>query len=624
MIMRSYRNNKAAFLLVCLLCLATLAASDDRKKDNPWVPMEERIKVWDPVVAQQLRLTLPLGDPKPYRVSANGLEATFEKDGAQWTIIGANAPIVNPTVYPGDWPVKGDDFEVLVIPEPITNYKILPFTEKIENAVKSDTISVTAALDSYEPASFVIRSGGKELTDVRVAVSDLKTAVKAKDGKTKAVVLPKNNIDVRVVKCWYQAGEELNDTKHKMLKPELLLHDDRLVISDYERQISLIRNYEKVQDAVSLQPIVIPKRENKQLWITLKMPTDQEAGDYQGVIHIKDGGKDSKTLTLIVKVLPFTLPQPIIDYALYYEGYISDEPTPRVEAHRKTRSQLLFDLLDMKEHGLTNATLSHRVSPDRSKWPVEWDLLQKTLDVRKKIGWGAKPLLYLDWKTVYWANPKFYKDKISHIVNIAKVNKINDVFIYGLDEKKDDDFASIKHVYTTVHEAGAKNYVAMTENTYLNLGFDLIDIPIFWGIPGIHIKNMEGINKKGKRVWKYSQPQAGLEYPAAYRRNYGVKLLVDEFAGACDYQYQRGSWNDFADPHGRMNTMAYPTVTKPVPTIQWEGWRAGVNDVRYITYMKNHGLLDDSSWLTLNCGKDFYICRKEAVGKILRNAIHAE
>lgn len=133
------------FLILFLTFTSTFAlSSDGRKKDDPWVPMEERVKFWDEVVAEELGLPLPLHEPKPYVISANGLEATFEKEGVKWTIIGANAPIVNPTVYPKDWPVKGDDFEVLVIPEPITNYKILPFTEKIENAVKSDTISMIA------------------------------------------------------------------------------------------------------------------------------------------------------------------------------------------------------------------------------------------------------------------------------------------------------------------------------------------------------------------------------------------------------------------------------------------------------------------------------------------------
>ena len=135
------------FILI-LVMTSTLVLSDDKKKDDFWLPREERVKIWDAVVSEQLSLSLPLPAPKPYTVSSNGLEATFEKDGSKWTIVGANAPIVNPTVYPKEWPVKGNDFEVLVIPEPITNYKILPFTEKIENAVKSDTISITAARDS--------------------------------------------------------------------------------------------------------------------------------------------------------------------------------------------------------------------------------------------------------------------------------------------------------------------------------------------------------------------------------------------------------------------------------------------------------------------------------------------
>lgn len=112
-----------------------LAGSAEKKKVDPWVSKNERVKIWDEVVAKELHLRLPLNQPKPYTISETGLEATFEKDGAKWTIIGANAPIVNPTVYPKDWPVKGKDSKILVIPEPITNYKILPFTENIENAV---------------------------------------------------------------------------------------------------------------------------------------------------------------------------------------------------------------------------------------------------------------------------------------------------------------------------------------------------------------------------------------------------------------------------------------------------------------------------------------------------------
>jgi hypothetical protein len=60
-------------------------------------------------------------------------------------------------------------------------------------------LSVTAAQGEYEPASFVIHAvkGAKALT---VAASDLK------QGKN---VIPASNIDIKAVKCWYQAGTQM-------------------------------------------------------------------------------------------------------------------------------------------------------------------------------------------------------------------------------------------------------------------------------------------------------------------------------------------------------------------------------------------------------------------------------
>jgi len=67
-----------------------LFAADAKKKDDPWVTMEERVKIWGEVVSKELGLSLPLPQPKPYTVSPNGLEATFEKDDVKkWTIINA-------------------------------------------------------------------------------------------------------------------------------------------------------------------------------------------------------------------------------------------------------------------------------------------------------------------------------------------------------------------------------------------------------------------------------------------------------------------------------------------------------------------------------------------------------
>ncbi len=52
--------------------------------------------------------------------------------------------------------------------------------------------------------------------------------------------IPAARLDLRLVKCWYHAGTAwqgiAQDKLHRMLVPNLILHDDRLVKVDYEKQ----------------------------------------------------------------------------------------------------------------------------------------------------------------------------------------------------------------------------------------------------------------------------------------------------------------------------------------------------------------------------------------------------
>ncbi len=605
-----------------LLLASAYVLSADKKKDDFWLPMEERVSIWDAVVSGQLSLPMPLPVPKRYVVSPNGLEATFEKDGSKWTIVGANAPIVNPTVYPKSWPVKGKDFEVLVIPEPITNYKILPFTEKIENAVKSDTISITAARDSYEPASFVIRSGDMDLKDVMIEVTDLKADIKGKNGKKKTAIIPKENIDVRLVKCWYQAGVAINDIKHKLLTPELLLHDDDVVRVDYDGQVNLLRNREKIHDAERLKPFSVPKNQNKQLWITAHIEEIFLPGNYRGAIRIK--GKDvKKELKLEIEVLSFTLPEPMLEYALYYEGRLGGSAGPVAEAGMKTEEQMKAELEDMKAHGLTNAVVWHRVNEDKSKWEEDWKRLQKTLDIRKEIGWGNKPLLYLDWKVSFKEDLDLYKEKIKKIVWIANKNRVKDIYIYGVDETTGKELsAADASLYKTSHDIGAKNFVAGWIGQFLQYSKN-VDLLVVSGpfqnrittdtYAGVTFEQISKAKELNKKVFIYSNPQAGKEEPETYRKYYGIYLVKYNVDGALNYAYQTGGcWNDFADRNYRPHVMAYPTLNKPISTIQWEGWREGVNDVRYLTLLKKRNLLTDE-WMKKYCSGESNDCRKNAI-----------
>jgi len=536
------------------------------------------------------------------KYTINGPRATFIENGVKWTIVGANAPIVNPTVYPKEWPIKGDNFKILVVREPITNYKILPFTEPIENAIKSDTISITAAKGEYEPASFVIRSGDLDLKNVVIKVSDLKAQVKDTKGNISSATIPKEEIDIRVVRCWYQAGVEIDDVNHKVLTPELLLHDDTLVRVDYERQVNIIKNFDSIDDAETFQPFTIPKRQNKQIWLTLHVPSETIPGEYNGSIKILFNNRKGATIKLLVKVLPFELPKPILDYSIYYLSRYSDLYKGRPIVKYKNEQQMLLEIKDMLAHAINNPTvvIDHEELPDGRQ---DLSKLEKVIQIRKKAGIpDTEPLLYIDWKVTYKENLDKYKQKIEAIVNLAKKRGINEVFIYGQDELSGKDLIKEKSLFDTVHKAGGKNFVAGWLAGFLKYVPDVVDLFIVngmqgfqseepnprWSVSGPTKNQISKAKRIGKRMWLYNEPQMGIEDPAIYRRNFGFQLWLTGMDGACNYAYQEGDpWDDFnSNPRYRSHTMAYPTLKgKPIPTIQWEGWREGVDDIRYLTLL---------------------------------------
>ena len=96
-------------------------------------------------------------------------------------------------------------------------------------------------------------------------------------------------------------------------------------------------------------------------------------------------------------------------------------------------------------------------------------------------------------------------------------------------------------------------------------------------------------HRAGSKIFSYSNPQVGVEEPLLYRYNFGLALWKADYDGAMDFAYQwayGNIWNDFDSEKFRDHCFAYPTVNGVVGTIQWEGFREGVDDVRYITTLE--------------------------------------
>ncbi len=63
-------------------------------------------------------------------------------------------------------------------------------------------------------------------------------------------------------------------------------------------------------------------------------------------------------------------------------------------------------------------------------------------------------------------------------------------------------------------------------------------------------------------------------------------LAVSGYDGAMDYIYYEG-WNDFNIGRLRQHNFVYPTADGVIDTIQWEGYREGIDDLRYWATLQN-------------------------------------
>ncbi len=480
--------------------------------------------------------------------------------------------------------------------KPVTSQKILPNTPvsafPLAGNTGNDTIRISACRGEFEPASFVIRPT-VNVTGVMIDVTDLKDS----NGNT----IPKSRVDIRLVKCWYQAGiKSIEKEGGKFLVPELLLKDDSLVKVDQAAQMNYVRitvngisQYiditspnavfpadAEIHDAKVLQPFDAEANTNKQIWITIQVPKSAKSGVYKGRVTLKDGSQILGVTNIMLTVLPFDLKESVMDYGLYYIGKLRSGKVLVPNSEYKSEGQYAAELQNMKDHGVLYPTLYQYYDT----------MLGRSLSIRKKVGLPTDKLYALQ------VNPGSDSNIVSSptlLNNIAKWKALasqygfQNLYIYGKDEATGNALLSQRGVMYAAHTAGVKTFVACYKGAADAIG-DLLDLPILSGYYKPH--EVKKWHQLGKKVFIYGYPQAGVEDAALYRRNYGLGALCNGYDGVMNYAYQREFgqiWNDF-DSYAkafqyRDHVFAYPTSDGVIDTVQWEGFREAIKDVRYLT-----------------------------------------
>ena len=450
-------------------------------------------------------------------------------------------------------------------------------------------VKIVGTPGETEPASFVLRSSNRHRF-VNVQSNDLIS----KQGHR----LPQSQISMRVVKCWYQANDSssIRTSKQRVLTPELLLFDDDLVKVDHIAKRNFLRviandRYQYIDisgksgeglpesfvfdDAETLQAFDLAPNRNQQVWVTITIPPSTSVGIYQGTIGVSEAGRIIGSLPIEVKVLPFTLADSMLEYAIYYRGILANGG-PEVSSDKKSQNQYQRELTDIFKHGIVAPTLYQR---------FDSDYLSQAIELRDDLNISKHRLYTLGTTTANKTDPKSIKMLASRVriwKAIANAHNYREIYIYGVDEAVKERLSEQKPSWDVVHRQGAKMFVALYEGATA-FTRNAIDTAI---LSGYKPKEVEKWHRLGSRVLSYGNPQVGLEDPNIYRRNYGFKLWAGGYDGCMPYAYQHAFghiWNDFDHPKFRDHVFAYPTTDGLVSTIQWEGFREAVDDVRYLS-----------------------------------------
>ncbi len=503
----------------------------------------------------------------------------------------------------------------LAVVDAISSRKILPASPFGEFGSRKE-IALSAARGEYEPASFVVRNDSAEPQTLHFAVDDL-----AGPDRT----LDRSSIDLKHVIVWYQAAgawttwRKPRGNMDAFLTPELLVNDPELIRVDRANEHNYLRLSRKagpeylliserklneikvlpsveeqpVYDRPTLQPISIPAGENRQVWLTLRVPEDAPPARYAGSIQILDAGGDRLgSIPLTLKVHRFELPAPRLEYGMYYRGKLADH-NPTVSHEWKSAAQLIADHELMLAHGITNPTCYQRYRPkedvERSSPVPSRELVAKYLSIRRELGLIGRPLYLIGrgiGKPSTAKQIRLLMSDTADLLALASAYGASELYLYGVDEALGPDIADQLAAWRAVKRAGAKVFVAGSADHFEH-SEGLTDLLVYHGHPNREVAaKQHGV---GNKTYKYSEPQAGPEDPLLWRKSFGIAIWQAGYDGAMPFafQSQHGSiWNDWDGLNYRTLALAYPAADKPISTIAFEGLREAIDDVRYLTALE--------------------------------------
>lgn len=454
---------------------------------------------------------------------------------------------------------------------PTAREQILPWTVPARDEIER-VIEVSGCRGEYEPATFGVFACS-ELEGVNLEIGDFKSA----DGKR----LPSSIAEAHAVKCWYQEGMPLTTKSELVLVPELLLKNPGLIYVDPQTRTNEHKWQGKYpEDSPNLKDVDIAEFESQQYWLIFHIPRDTDSGVYTGRITVEASNTPSVSIPVRLTVHDFELaPSPMI-HSLYYTLRFTGCETE--EDFRARMAQMQAEILDQVAYGINMPTTY--VNGGQLPWDDDpMAQVRAVIAMHAEAGIKNAPFVCV----TYGIGGQQTEEQLDALrKNLRKFRKDveamgrSPVYVQGKDEASGETLRRERAAFAVAHEVGAKVFVA-TGNDYFPIIGDLLDMPVVSGnlVPSLPNK----VHQLGYKILSYGNPQAGCENPKIYRQNYGLRLWRAGYDGAMNWEYCGGNWDEIGtDSNYREEGMVYRGKVKPIGTIQWEGWREGIDDIRYM------------------------------------------
>lgn len=470
-----------------------------------------------------------------------------------------------------------------------------------EDGIPGGVVRIVAARDEYEPGSFLIRAT-RDLGKTQLSLTPFKNA----DGR----LFPAEDLDLKFVKVWYQNRNAwysyFGDTGFKLV-PELLVNDEDLIRVDTAKQANYARLkfadgktdeiwinppramnnvfwdfYRSVpafqpmrpefRDAPTLQPVKFPKGEFRNFFLTARVRPGTPAGLYKGAVRVGAHGE----IPVAIRVLDFTLPRPKCYFDDTLDFYVSSY-TYNCFAMIMAQNGGDLELAKRQFKATMENLAAHNQDINWVRFGLGaetftcWQLMKEAglrTDVAiGGVGAGSTP-------AEARRNAETVRRHLGH----------NNVYIGYGDEPPPRWVAAKRHIFKTNQEAGFKFILAGKDQVFRKAGYiyDWHNV----AKPPEDSSTTALWNQFGSspHVAWYATMHVGVENPEYNRRQNGLAPYLAGYSALCNYAHHYGPYNDDSTGYRPM-VFAYGIYDGVLDTLQWEGFREGVDEIRYATAM---------------------------------------